>query len=242
MKLTGEYVFDPTYNNEILISSLLSGLVVITIFGLLFYYFITFKGKKMHFHFAEMSVNILLSSGLISGFLCLFYFTYLYKIEKDVLCRNIKRVFKDLLPEDKINPEYIEIIKNLIEYVKKSYIDKSENEDSVDIAQNNSVRNKAIIIYAGGFAVIIIISIILIIYYKLPMLEIFGINLILLIGLAISDFMFETFFAKNYNYIDINNILYDSLAVYQKQNPYLSSKVDPALPPSGKYFNPFFIN
>ena len=77
---------------------------------------------------------------------------------------------------------------------------------------------------------------------KLDILKIIGINMLLLLSIVIMEFIFATFFVANYDYIDINNVLYDGLAVLQWDNIALTSVVNPSYPTQGYYYYAFYNN
>jgi|694.fasta_scaffold86510_4 hypothetical protein len=241
MELSGNYTYDSDYNTEIYTLTGLSAFLIIGIMVCLIYYFKTFTNIRSTWTISEVIVNILLSSGLMSGFLCIFYFTYLDKVEKDVLLNNIKNVFNDLGPEDKIPAEIVSLLQEIINYIKLNYV-SNNNADANVIATNVAIRNKAIYIFGGGFCIVLIISIIIMLVVKAPIFKILGINLVLLASIAFTEFMFATFFVANYLYLDINNIIYDTLAVYQTGAPALTNEVNSAYPPPGYFSHPFFNN
>ena len=239
MEINGNYKYDSQYNPEIYTLCGLSALLLISVISCLIYYKMTFIDKKLNFNAPEVLVNILLSSGLMSGFLCVFYFTYLDKVEKDVLLNNIKGVFNDITPSINLPANVVSIIKNLINYVNTNYVPDSTRDDNA-INNNQKIRNKAIMIFGGGFALIMIVALAILIIKKASIAKIIGINLLLLASIALTEFMFATFFVSNYSYLDLNNVIYDGLAVYQESVPNLNNASNPALPVAGFYTDPFY--
>lgn len=241
MELSGEYNYDSQYNPEIFSLCGMAGIFLIGIIGCLIYYYVKFTDKQMHYSRPEVIVNILLASGLMSGFLCIFYFTYLDKVEKEVMINNIKSVFSDIMPANKIPANIAGIINSLLTFLDANNV----QDDSVDtdaIANNTKIRTRAIIIFGGGFICVVIIALITIFMNKLDILKIIGINMLLLLSIVIMEFIFATFFVANYDYIDINNVLYDGLAVLQWDNIALTSVVNPSYPTQGYYYYAFYDN
>jgi hypothetical protein len=95
MEVSGDYRYSKKYNPEIYSLIVVSAGVLIFLLGNILYYLVTFTNKFKMLPFLEMFVNIILSAGLMAGFLCIFFFTYLERVEQEVIINNIKNVLEN---------------------------------------------------------------------------------------------------------------------------------------------------
>jgi hypothetical protein len=245
MEVSGSYSRD--YYPEIYVVCALTGIIIIALISAIIYG--TIKHRKSYG--PVMLINILLSSGLMSGFLCIFYFTYLDTVEKQLFRDTITKGITDSIYGLPIAiRKYIAIgAQALIAQQQRQGQGQEQGQGqpltSPDIMLdqeteliNTTIKHKAYLIFGILFGAIIIVS--FAICYKFfytEIAKIFGINTVLLLSIMLIEIMFATFFIKNYIILDTNNITYAGLAVYQWGN-----SNNPAFSPVGSYLYPFFDN
>ena len=150
--------------------------------------------------------NVLCGTSLISVFIVIFFFTYASKIEQKIVEERCTEIVDDLTtPLSSIPGEY----KNLIREKIAPYLTVSpsmEQEDQKVAEQNRMLLKKSVLIVSvfliSAFLIIFILSRI----YRFSFIEILENNLLILIFVGITEFVFLTFFAQNYITIDANFI------------------------------------
>jgi hypothetical protein len=115
------------------------------------------------------------------------------------------------------------------------------NEDLDIINNNKKIKNNAIRLCGLFIVGITALSLIILLIKKIFIPKIFGLNLLLLLSVGVMEFLFATYFVVNFRNIDINNVVYDILAVHQLHNPNLiNSRLNPMFPQKGYYYNKFW--
>lgn len=148
--------------------------------------------------------HVLCGMSLVSIFIVVFFFTYAAKIEQQIVEERCTEIVDDLtsvvaqLPQDYKNMISAEISPYLV--VPPSLA----AEDSIVEAQNKALLKKAAIFVS--IFVVITFSIIFIMsrVFGFSFLEILKGNFLVLLFVALTEFVFLTFFAKNYITIDAN--------------------------------------
>jgi len=137
----------------------------------------------------NLGLNVLLSVGLITLFLTLFFFTYVKYVEKKIVIKNVNYLVDSM--GDSVIPILPQDIKNLIYSTLTSYrladmkdIDKQVN-DSNKVLLNKTIKIQTIII-----VIIVILSFALCFYYNLNFSEILITNIFLLFSVMITEYMF----------------------------------------------------
>ena len=243
MEITGDYNKNAQYYPEIYTLCTITGIIIVCAIISSIYYFVSFPESSINK--ISFTVNIILSSGLMAGFLCIFFFTYLDGIEKQVFINNISDIIYKFISN--MPSEVKTQLKTLIQV--ENIIDINSSSD-IDILNNNAdIKLKAFLIF-GAIALVIIFSSIIVLYLnQLAIIKTFGINLLLLSSIAIIEFLFATYFVTNYINIDINNLVYNWLAVHQWGDSSMNSGSlisgihgNLILKPVGYYLYPFFDN
>ena len=149
--------------------------------------------------------NIILSVVLISTFIGVFFFTYASRIEKNIVEIRCKKIIEDLT--DPIvtlsTPDMIDQINSNLE--KLTQPDLSEEDEKVS-ANNKALLKKSFIVISILFILGIFAVLVLYLIYKFPLKNLIISNIVMLIFVALTEFMFMTFFAQNYITVDSNFI------------------------------------
>ena len=155
----------------------------------------------------HMVLTIITSVGMIMLFLGIFFFGYASIIEQEIVTINTNIVTTDLL----------NIIEPLLDKSTKSdilmnlnYPDMSKEDDEVS-AINKDLVMKAGISLGIIFIVSLVIGFILAYLYKYKILEILGINFIILICIGLTEFSFLHLIPKKFISADTNFIRYTFL-------------------------------
>jgi len=149
---------------------------------------------------SHMIINIIMNSGLIASFIAVFFFTYATTIEQDIVKSQTVIVINDLMQT--INPL-------LSDNVKKQIYNNIKTSDMSDVDTNasninNEIINNAyshlIIIFSIAFLFVMVLSI----AYNHNLYEILGLNLILLVLVALTEFTFLHFIPHKFITADTN--------------------------------------
>jgi hypothetical protein len=230
MELSLDYNYSTKYIPEVYTLIALLIIIVVFIIASFIYYYARYMNKvKIETSKVEILINILLSAAFMSGFLCVFYFTYITGIEEkvvvnnivDVLDKNISKVppgFITTLQADNIIPATTGIIPE-INAIADAGADGGadvalSDSDLVTIQKNKNIEIKAILIFGIFTVVIIIFSFLILRYFRLNYKKIFILNGILLASIALIEFIFATYFVANFINIDLNNLIYITLSVF----------------------------
>lgn len=145
--------------------------------------------------------NIILHIVIIASFIIVFFFTYGSYLEEKIVKQQMEYIVDDLVGDIKvIAPEATSLIKqNLVKP------DVNMEEEDKKAAEHNSAlkRNSFIalaIVIAIGFGIVYYIHK----NYDIPMREIIFSNVISLVAVGITYFLFSTFFIGNYRSADPN--------------------------------------
>lgn len=164
------------------------------------------------------ATSIIFNSVIIIVFITLFFFTYISKIERNVVNNQVTSLIEDLNRELSIIIDDKEKA-TLREFIQNSPIDYSSDAKVAD--DNKKIRNKAYktlgIIVGVGVALIIGLTLI----FKLDLSKLLVSGVVSLAAVAITEFIFATFFAQNFKTLDENKVkleLVRTLREYVSQN------------------------
>ena len=149
--------------------------------------------------------NIILSVVLISTFIGVFFFTYASMIEKNIVETRCKTIVEDLTNSFSTvaTPNVLKSINEKLEQLAPPNL----SEEDKKVAENNKalIKKSAIVIL---LLLIVGLSIVFILYkiYKFPVKGLIINNLIMLVFVALTEFIFLTFFAQNFITVDSNFI------------------------------------
>lgn len=161
--------------------------------------------------------NILLHVIFISAFLVFFFFFYASKIENEVVKNQSKQIVDSIVDDVKIllPPEAITTINETV-LPNISAPDMKEEDEAV-IKTNKELVNKVSVFMGVTILIGIIIVFLLSRFYgeksdpKFSFSSIIIHNLIILVFVAATEFVFLQYFVKNYISIDSNYIKYSIL-------------------------------
>jgi hypothetical protein len=156
--------------------------------------------------------NIILHVTLISAFIGIFFFTYVSKIEGEIVKEQVDYIVKDFLGDVKsIAGSNIDPIKKYIDTIQPPNLDE---EDKAVEARNSELFSYAMKIILGG--VIIGFGTVYWMYtkYGFDIMDLIKTNLIILAFVALVELGFLTFFGAKFRSGDPNYVkkaLIDSL-------------------------------
>ena len=131
-------------------------------------------------------INVVVSIGLMSLFLTVFYFYYVLIIEQSMVENNI-----DIMITSLINTVKPFFTKYTSKYIENNLKDPDlEKADAEVIESNNKIKNDAIKTMGIICVVSIIIGFLLCVYYKINFLYVLRDNLLLLVLLAFTEYTF----------------------------------------------------
>ena len=160
---------------------------------------------------SSIIANIILQVILIATLNIFMYFTYTTLIEKSIVESESKRIVFDITNDLRLTlptKTLAEINKIISPYLVMPDLSK---EDAEVLATNRSLTittvKLLVVLILIGFIVVIAMSI----YFKFNLNEIIYHNMIILIFVALVEFVFLTFIVKNYITIDSNYVKYKIL-------------------------------
>lgn len=167
-------------------------------------------------------VNIITGTAMISIFLGIFFFTYASRIEQKIVIDRSTEIVQELT-SDITNfalPQQINIIKSQI--VPNLVIPKSLSlEDQAVQAQNKALVRKTVIYISVFVAICVLIVGGLSFAFHVPLIELIKNNLFILFFVALTEYSFLTFYAKNYVTVDANFVkckIIDAIIRFGKAN------------------------
>ena len=157
----------------------------------------------MEVNWSFFFTSVLFNTLLLITFITIFFFSYVSKVEKQIVDTQVTSLIQDLNREMSIVLSAEEEQK-LRAYVSTLKVDTSSDKDVE--ANNAEIRRKTyrilgIILAIGG--VLLITSIVA---FKVDVKELFITGGVSLLAVAFTEFIFATFFAKNYKTLDENYV------------------------------------
>jgi hypothetical protein len=160
--------------------------------------------------------NILLHVILISSFLVVFFFTYASRVEREIVENQSKTIVTDIMKEITVfvPSEAMPDIKEGVRTIQSP--DMKAQDDQVKAANaalfKKTLTQISVVVIVGMLCVFIMSKV-----FKFSMSELLVHNLIILVFVAITEFVFLTYFAKNYRTIDSNYIKYTALKAIENR-------------------------
>lgn len=151
---------------------------------------------------------IILSFILISTFIVVFFYTYVSSVESDIIQDQIQDVIENFLSVSNLfltDSQKEEIGKDFIAHLNSP--DMKEADRNAEI-NNKKLIKKSILIFSIIFGIGIISLILLKFFKKYSIINVLTYSLIILILVAMTEFIFVTFVIKNYRIIDPNYVSY----------------------------------
>ena len=163
---------------------------------------------------------IILASTLIAGFISIFFFTYVAKVEEEIIEKEIKQISRDTIKD--ISPFLSSEDKLLLKYVLKYGIPRPDMSEQDRIAEE---KNKKVVndtLMAFGIAIAIAVAIFLVIWlkYRFNLTDALVKIFVILVAVAVTELLFATYVLKNYILVDSNYANYtllDRLQLYTRR-------------------------
>lgn len=152
----------------------------------------------------ETISSIILSVIFVATFLSVFYFTYVAKVENDIVIEQINLLVDDFTKDMKfLSPQQLQLVKSNLKTMKRQNLSK---EDAVVEKNNHDIMMKTI--YAMIVLNVVGLTIVYFIAKKqgFNMLELLKNNFIILVAIALTEFLFLNLFVRNYISIELNQI------------------------------------
>jgi hypothetical protein len=151
---------------------------------------------------------IVLGVILIATFISIFFFTYVSKVEGDVIKSQMTNIVNNLSDGSQLllTPDQQASIGTLIQ--DNLNIPDMSTQDSKVRDNNNALKKKAVKI----FSMIILSGFVILIYlwhtHKLNMSEIFKYSIIILLLVGLTEYLFVSQISRNYMIVDPNYVRY----------------------------------
>ena len=138
---------------------------------------------------SKFIVNFLLSTSFAASFIAFFFFTYAKNVERDIVVNNVNYTINDLLSQFfNLMPSTIkQIISSKIDTIN---FDSMKSEDVKTNADNSDLMYYCIRLYGTLLAVSIILAYLIAKYNDVNFEDILTSNLILLTGIALTEYLF----------------------------------------------------
>lgn len=149
--------------------------------------------------------HIILSVVFISCFICIFFFTYATRVERNIVVNQTQNLVDSFTGNISVLFSDNESVKNFVQNMSV----KTVNEDDERIKEKNQKILKEAAFVVGISAICLIILTIFLIYlFKVNYKKLIITNLIILLCIGIVEFSFLTFIAQNYISFDPNYVKY----------------------------------
>lgn len=157
---------------------------------------------------SEISAQIVLSFILIATFISIFFFTYVAKIENEIIESHIDNSVKSLTKELKIfiTPEKRKVIKELV--IRNINVDEDSEVDREIDRHNQTLFDNTILIFSIIIAVGLALLGLLWWIYRFNIFSTVKYSLIMLVLTGVVYFLFITYITRKYILIDGNYISY----------------------------------
>jgi len=156
-------------------------------------------------HHINLIVNTIILSTLSICFIGIFFFTYTKDAEQYIVTNNLKYLSNNLLPNFNMLPsKQLSILKEGVNNIK---LPNMNEEDAKAIKANNLVLDKTKVFLGSLFVLAMVFSYYMCKKHNLNFTELLSNNLILLICIALVEFIFLNYVAKKYISVDSNIII-----------------------------------
>lgn len=157
---------------------------------------------------SEISAQIILSFILIATFISIFFFTYVAKIENEIIESHIDNSVKVLTKDLDIftTPEKRKVLKEIV-IRSINVAENSEIDKEID-RYNKKLFDNTVIIFSIILGIGLLIVSLLWWFYRFDIFHTIKYSLIMLILTAVVYFLFITYITRKYILIDQNYISY----------------------------------
>lgn len=172
----------------------------------------------------KASIDILLGVVMIATFISVFFFTYVSRVEGEIVESQVRKIVKDLTSSlafysSGSNNNAKEML--LKQALERLTVPDLSSADAEVREKNHEIKKKAALIF--GVLIAIGVFIIFILYVighkygkKIELRKLIISNIIILVLVAITEFVFVTTVSKNYQIVDANFVRYRILADLQR--------------------------
>lgn len=158
--------------------------------------------------FRKTAIDILLGIVLIATFIATFFFTFVSKVEGQVVKEQMEKIVRDLTHTIKLYTSNSGGGEQLSNLVANLQIPNLQKQDDAVAEHNKQIKKKAGII----FGIIILVGLIIIVsqarYIKSELGIIILANIVVLGLVALTEYLFVSNVSKNYQIIDGNYVRY----------------------------------
>lgn len=153
--------------------------------------------------------SIMMSVMFVSTFICVFYFTYAVHIERNVIKNQVESVVDDFVEDLAFLPQ--DMLDKMKQYTKSLKISGTgaEEADAKVEKANKEIFYNAIKIISISLVIGLLGITAASYYFKFSMIELLKKNSIILVLIALTEFIFLTFFGQNYMSADSNYVKYE---------------------------------
>ena len=150
---------------------------------------------------------VTLSVILVSTFISIFFFTYVSKVEEEIVKTQMDNIVVNLIKDLNlwVSPEFKNILRDSVNKMKSP---ETSQEDDEVLKSNNKLLIKSIKVFGIVFCIGIFLIWCMWYKYRFNIKEIVLYNLIMICFVALTYFLFLISVPKNYNIIDVNHVKY----------------------------------
>jgi hypothetical protein len=168
---------------------------------------------------ALLIANVLLHVILMAVVISLVFFTYGAQIEKKVVTSQVDNLVTDITADLKavLTDEQKQLFQRAFSTLTPPDMSKEDEEAA---ANNRALIKRALIVVGTVFAVGVALVILLAVIFKFSFWDLLAENVIVLLAAAATEFLFLSFFAKNFVSLDPNMVKAEvirGLQTYAKQ-------------------------
>jgi hypothetical protein len=171
-----------------------------------------FKSISDNFLDSKSIINIIINVGLIATFISIFFFTYASKVEEEIVKNQAKIMVNDIMQV--VNPSLNDTAKKMI--MEYTLADMSE-EDKAVLESNEKLINSGYSILIIVFLVTQVVGLILAIYFNYDYFNIILVNVIILVFVGLTEYIFLNMIGASYVSVDTNYIKWKILTSVQKK-------------------------
>lgn len=148
--------------------------------------------------------NIILHILIMAVFITLFFFTYGAYLEKKIVKQQMNYIVDDLVGDIKvISPETATTLKNQLLNIKSPNLEQADKQAEEN---NSKLKMKTLKIVIGVSIVTLFVIYYMVKYFDLDVKNLIVANIISLIAVGLTYFMFSTYIIANYKSADPNFI------------------------------------
>ena len=160
--------------------------------------------------FKKNAVSIILQITLIVSFISVFFFVYTSTVEHQIVVNQVNSLVTDFTQD--LNLAMTPADKQTLQNAFKNITPPDMSSDDASAkATNNKLLHNTIVIISIVFGIGVATTLICAYIFKLSILQLLKESFFGLLAVAFVEFTFLTFFVKNYQSLDPNNVKYTIL-------------------------------